>query len=161
MGGPRPRLWTFLRLRHLFVLVLVVLRVKLQKFSVIFFAHESGSPSNIVAECQLHDLPSIFFFHKLFPKFIHAIWRCLVLSSCPRRLWTARYKIIYRLWFLAFFQKLITCLEYDKGGHAHGYEHFGSVGKFLLFESTFLTQKQATFQSTIVWRCPTQDESGS
>ena len=32
------------------------------------------------------------------------------------------------------------------------YEHFGSVGNFLLFESTFLTQKSATFQSTIVWQ---------
>ena len=44
--------------------------------------------------------------------------------------------------FFGIFSKKITCLEYDKGGHAYGYEHVGSVGNFLLFESTFLTQNK-------------------
>ena len=91
-----------------------------------------------------------FFFAKLSPKFIHTIWRCLALSSCPRRLWTARYKTIPALIFGIFSKNNYVLRIWQGGARSRLWAfciHFESVGNFLLFESTFLTQKQATFHA--------------
>ena len=61
-----------------------------------FFAPESGSPSNIVTECQLQDLPSIFFSQN-FPlnSFIpyEGVWRSQVALAVFGRLDTKIYTL--------------------------------------------------------------------
>ena len=89
-----------------------------------FFCARIRKPFKYSGRMPTSRLSEHFFFTKLSPKFIHIISYEGVWCSQVALAVFGRLDKKYRLWFLAFFQKLITCLEYDKGGHAHGYEHF-------------------------------------
>ena len=79
--------------RYLFLIVVTDSLAIMKKFSATCFGSKNGNFFELRAECQLHDLPSNFFSQNFPPKFMHTIQRRVVLSTCPRRLWTAQKKI--------------------------------------------------------------------